>query len=181
MGGIGAVLAPLMTKSVLLPAALGAASIGTQMMQAKSAKKSAEEARRASEAMWQRSAYPSTTAVEATGTQQRGQLGQARLQAYQNLASNLAARGFGPGSGLMAERAGDIERGYLQSLGEMATELTKFKHTPMFGLPSAAYPQVTTGAAEAGLGKASDLMDTAMGFILMKDILKGNKEGEEEI
>jgi len=147
-----------------------AASTGLGAYQAHEAKKSAKEAQKESLQTWQQTAYPSSEAVKATATENRGQLAQGRLGAYQNLASSMAARGFGSGSGNILGGAQDIERSYLQSLGKMGTDLTKYATTPMWGPPSSAYSSPVTGSLEAGLGQGKSMMDTAMGYYMMKNL-----------
>ena len=117
-------------------------------------------------------AYPNQAAIDAQATENRGALGQARAGAYQNLASNLAARGFGAGSGIGYQGGADIEKGYLQSFGKMQTDLTKFKNTPQFGMPGSAYPTATPGGLETGLGIGGSMMDKAMGYYMMGNLFK---------
>ncbi len=170
-----------MPQAAVAPIIMGvmsAASIGASALQAKSAQKAQKKATEQSQQFWQQNAFPAPAAVNAAATENRGALGQARLGSYQNLASNLASRGFGSGSGLMAERAGEIESGYLQALGKQGTQMTQFANTPMFGPPSSAYSTPVSGGVSAGLGKGSDLMDTALGFYMMKNLIGGGKTGQ---
>lgn len=147
-----------------IPAAL---SLASSVAGGYFADKRADEA----EDKWRDTAYPNKAAVNAQATQNRGQLGQARLGATQNLFSNLASRGFASGSGLGAAGMSGINRGYLQGLGNMMTELTKFKNTPMWGPPSAMYPQ--TGPWESGFNTLSSMMNQGMGFMMMKNMMGG--------
>ena len=136
---------------------------------------SAHKEARQQRARWAEMSKPDPGALEAAATQSRGQLAQARLGSYQNLASNLAARGFGAGSGLAAGGAQDIERGYLQSLGQMGTELTKFGLTSQFAPPGGAFGATgQLGAAGAAAGTGANLMGSAYGWSMMKN-LYGNQ------
>jgi hypothetical protein len=71
----------------------------------------------------------------------------------------------------MAGGAQGIEKGYLQALGKQSTDMTKFANTPMFGMPSSAYPTPVSGGVEAGLGG----LDTALGYYMMLQAAKGLK------
>ena len=148
----------------VVPAAMGAASLGGSYLQGQAAKNQAKRA----EEQWKENAYPNEAAVNAAATENRGALGQARSGSYQNLASNLAARGFGSGSGIGIGGGANIEKSYLQGIGKMQTDLTRFRNTPQFGMPQAAYPtQSPTGAM---LGVGGSMMDKAMGYYMMKNL-----------
>lgn len=142
--------------------------MASNYMQGNQAQKTAQQAQQGSLNTWQQNAYPQPAAVNAAATENRGALGQARLGAYQNLASNMAARGFGSGSGIMAGGGQGIEKGYLQALGKQQTDMTKLANTPMFGMPQSAYPTPVSGGVEQGLGS----MDTALGYYMMLQALK---------
>ena len=129
----------------------------------------AEKAQRQNMALWQQTAFPRPEAMAAAATENRGQLGQARLGSYQNLANQLAARGFGSGSGLMARGGADIERGYGQAYGNMLTGLTKFANTPTSGLPGQAYNQPQQSAMGAGVNWLAGYLDQSRGY---QDIIK---------
>jgi hypothetical protein len=154
----------------VIPAAVAAGSTGLGLIKGNQEKVAANASAREARAQWQANAFPSDATVNAQATQNRGQLGQARLGATQNVGSQLAARGFGPGSGAMAGSLGQINKGYLESLGDMNTELTKFKNTPMFGFPQQGYGTASGGGLSAGLGGATDMMDTAAGLMFAKSI-----------
>ena len=165
----------------IIPVVLSIASASTSAVRASQAKVTAKHESQRQRAAWEQMSKPDPAALQAMATQSRGQLGQARLGSYQNLAANLAARGFGSGSGLAAQGAQDIERGYLQSLGQSATELTKFGLTPQFAPPGGAFGptgQVSTAGAIAGKGE--NLMDTALGWTMMKS-LYGTPTGQTNI
>jgi len=140
------------------------------------AHKEAREERARSAAQWEELSKPNPAALEAAATQNRGQLAQARLGSYQNLASNLASRGFGAGSGIGYGAAQNIEQGYLQGLGQSSTELTKFGLTPQFAPPSGVYasPGVTPTAGGAMAGTGANLLGSAYGWTMMKNLF-GNQ------
>lgn len=148
-------------------------SVGSSSLAADRQKKALEEARMANEAMYNQYSLPNQSALNAQATQNRGEAGQARLGAYQNLSSNLAARGFGSGSGLGVQAAGGIESNFLKSLGQQATELTKFGNTRQFAPPGSAYSTPVSGGLETALGKTSSLMDMALGYSMMNRLIGG--------
>jgi len=129
----------------------------------------AKKAQRQNVALWQQTAFPRPEAISAAATENRGQLGQARLGSYQNLANQLAARGFGSGSGLGYRGGADIERGYGQAYGNMLTGLTKFANTPTSGLPAQAYYQPQQSAMGAGTNWFTSYLDQSRGY---NDIIK---------
>ena len=138
---------------------------------------------------WKSLAYPSASYLSAQAQQNMGALGQAKLGSYQNLASTLAAKGFGAGSGLMAAGGAGIEKSYLQALGQQASELTKLGATPMFGPPSQAfatpiyqtpiYKTPVSGTIESGMGTASGMLEKALGYYqtqtMLENLIKKNK------
>ena len=165
------------TKAIAPLAPFGAL-MASNYIQGKQAEKSAQnvaqqnqqiaqQTAQQNQQVWQQNAYPRPAAVQAAASENRGQLGQARLGAYQNLASNLASRGWGSGSGLGVQGASNIERGYLQALGKQATDMTKFANTPMFGMPSQAYSSPVSGGTEQALSG----MDSALGYYMMSQML----------
>lgn len=161
---------------ILLATATTAYSGISAHQQKVEAHKEAREERAKTTAQWEQLSKPNPAALEAAATQNRGQLAQAKLGAYQNLASNLASRGFGAGSGMGYGAAQNIEQGYLQGLGQSATELTKFGLTPQFAPPGGVYatPGVTPTAGGAMAGTAGNLMSNALGWTMMKS-LYGNQ------
>ena len=140
-------------------------------------RRAAEKSQKKTMAQWQANAYPNKAALDATAAENRGQLGQARSGAYRNLASQMAARGFGSGSGLMAEKAGDIERGYLGAMGKQASDLTKLANTPMFGPPSGAYSSPMSGALSSGIGQGGGLLDQYLGYYMINNMFGGGGGG----
>jgi len=92
---------------------------------------------------YQATAYPSSEAVSAMQSSGQAQLAQAKAGSYQQMAADLASRGIGPGSGIMAGGASDIETGYLQSLSSMAKQLQQFAATPQYSPPSNIFGQAT--------------------------------------
>ena len=155
----------------IIPLIVSVASTTTSAVKSSQAKTTAKHESQRQRAAWEQMSKPDPAALAAAGTQNRGQLAQARLGSYQNLASNLAARGFGSGSGLATQGAQNIERGYLQNLGQQATELTKFGLTPQFAPPGGAFgPTGQTSVTGAIAGKGENLMDTALGWTMMKSL-----------
>jgi hypothetical protein len=169
VGGSSA-LAALGTGAGLAGTLLPAASLGSSYLQGKSAERQAKKAQE----QWEENAYPNEAAVKAAATENRGVLGQGRAASYQNLASNLAARGFGSGSGIGIGEGTNIEGNYLKGIGKMQTDLTKFRNTPNYPMPSAAYP--TTSGWGAVAGTAGGFADKALGYAMMKNLYGGMKQ-----
>jgi hypothetical protein len=136
---------------------------------------------------------PNSAAVNAAAVQNRGQLGQARLSAQQSLGKNLAARGFGSGSGLGIKGATDIESAYIKGIGQSQTELTKFANTRQFSpttlqppglrfagqqpLGSDVYGYSVPGGGESALGSGSNMLNTATGMYMANKMLGGGGGG----
>ena len=160
--------------SNVLPIAMGVGSMGMGMLQGQQQQKAAEKSQKKAMATWQQTAYPSPTAVGAEESNLMAKAAQQRLGATKNIASELAGRGFGSGSGLMAERVMGINQDYLGRISDISTQMAKLRTAgPFWGPPSAAYGIPTSGALEAGMGKGSSMLDTAMGFYMMKNLFGG--------
>jgi len=142
--------------------------MASNYIQGQQAQKTARQTAQANQQTWQQNAYPQQAYLDAQAAQNRGELAQARLGSYQNLASNLATRGWGPGSGLMRGGAQTIESNYLKGLGKQASDITKLGATPMFGMPSQAYQQPVAGGTQSAL----DSMDAALGRMAAMDYAK---------
>lgn len=155
------------------------ASTGLSMYQSKKEQERMAESSAADRAAWSSMSKPSMAALEATARGERGQLGQARSGAYRNLASNLASRGWGSGSGLGASGAAQIEGSYMRSLAQLANNMVKQANTPMWAPPGSAYTKSTPGMGEAGAAKAGGFMDTALGYQMMMKMLKGQDAGPD--
>ena len=112
--------------------------------------------------------YPSSDLVKSLETGELSKLGQARLSSYHNMANELAARGFGPGSGYAAERAGEIESSYLKSIGDLATNLTQFAATPF----KEGWWTKAPGMAETMYGSGADYLSMASGLGRMSNLLR---------
>ena len=119
---------------------------------------------------WKQNAYPSGEAV--TGMREQGQANLAthKAGAYQQMASNLASRGIGPGSGVMQGESEGIEKGYLEALGGFNTELTKFQHTPQFAPGGHISP---TNMGSTYQGGEFDMLNTAMGMMMAQQMFGG--------
>lgn len=135
--------------------------------------KRAKDAQDDAQDFYAQTSLPQPAAVAAQETQNRGQLGQARLGAYQNLSKNLASRGFGSGSGLGLKGATDIESAYVKSLGQSATDLTKFANTRQFAPGPDAYGYSVPGGAENMFGSGSNMLNSALGMYMASKALGG--------
>ena len=142
-----------------IPILLGLA-MGTQVIGAERGRAERTRTRRHAQERWQATAYP-TAAEKQTA---RGQLGQAKLGAYQTLASELATRGFGPGSGYAAGRAGGLEGAYGRARAGMEAEMLKPRWRPPTGMEYAG-----PGGFEAG----ADWINRLAGFYWLAEMLGG--------
>lgn len=153
----------------LVQQALPAATMmGSGYIQGQQAKKTAQQAASQNQQTWQQNAYPNAAAVNAQATENRGELGQARSSATKDYFNQLAGRGWGSGSGVGAAGVSTINKGYLQSLGQNATAMTKLKNTPMFGMPSQAYVSPVSGGTEQALQG----LDYALGQLQAQNLLR---------
>jgi hypothetical protein len=179
MGAIGKGVGSVFSKEMIPQLAMSLVSMG---MSAAAAKKQAEayaEAQAQNQALYEKYSLPNQDALNAQATQNRGQLGQARAAAYRNLFSNMASRGFGSGSGLGIQGAADIEGQYIKSLGEMATDLTKFGNTRQFAPSGAINATPMAGGTETALGKGANMLDQAMGYPMMSQMINQGNTGND--
>ena len=123
---------------------------------------------------YEKYAFPNAGAIQAEQQGAYNQLGQAYRGLPSKVFSQSASRGFGPGSGLTMKSLGDVQGSYLQSLGQMMTNLAKFKNTPQWsfampGMPSA--PNVPATPSGGGANYMADSFGTLGGMMLMKGML----------
>lgn len=163
---------------LILMAASMATSVGTAAYQSSQEKSAASKARRRQRGMtllehdiWKKTAYPTLAEKQSAA----GELGRARLGSYQNLATNLAARGFGPGSGLAGEMAGRIESGYGKAYSDMLAQMSRPKW-PAPSITGGPY-YMGAGPGAAGAGAASDWLNQAAGYYWMSKMLQGGGGG----
>jgi hypothetical protein len=154
-----------------MPAAMLVGTLGSSFLQNSMQSNRANDAQGDAQNFYNKTSLPNSAAVGAQATQNRGQLGQARLGAYGSLSKNLAARGFGSGSGLGIKGATDIESAYVKGIGESQTELTKFANTRQFAPGQAAYGTSVPGAAEGALGAGGGMLNTALGMYMANKML----------
>ena len=157
-----------------MPAAMLMGTLGSGYMsyrQGQQQSSRAGRAQREGQDFYNQTSLPNTAAVNAQAVQNRGQLGQARLGAYGSLSKNLAARGFGSGSGLGIKGATDIESAYVRGVGESQTELTKFANTRQFAPGQDAYGYSVPGGTESALGTGGGMINTALGMYMANKML----------
>ena len=127
-------------------------------------------------AQWYKTAFPQPGAIKSTKKAFRNQLAQGKTGAYGNMFNQMATRGFGSGSGLTQLGAQGIERDYLRNLGQGILNINKWGKTPMWGPQGTTLstnPQMYPSAWSNILGGMGDLMETAMGFFGMQQMLGG--------
>ncbi len=168
-----------------MPAAMLIGTIGQGVMSYKQGQMQssrAGKAQRQAQGFYNETSLPNSEAVQAQATQNRGQLGQARLGAYGNLSKNLAARGFGSGSGLGIKGATDIESAYVKGTGESQTELTKFANTRQFAPGQDAYGYSVPGGGESAMGAGGGMLNTALGMYMANKMLNpGQRQPADEM
>jgi len=156
-----------------IPIILGvssALSVGSSVYSGERQKSASTKARRQQRGLysqWQQTAFPSVEEQQTAA----GKLGQARLGSYQNLASTMASRGFGPGSGYAYKLASDLERGYGQSYADMLARMQQPKYPPPGGMGYA--PQATGDWTQAATGS----INQALGYYYMSQMLQGMQPG----
>jgi hypothetical protein len=148
-----------------------AVSAGGAAYGASERKSAASKARRRQRAMWAATAYASPQEREAA----MGKLGQARLASYQSLASELAGRGMGAGSGVGAKRMEGIERGYGKAYSHMLTEFAKPRYPYRPGTEQ--WGGIGPGGAAAGAG--ADILEQAMGMLMASKMMKGGQQRQQ--
>jgi hypothetical protein len=168
-----------------MPAAMLIGTLGTGLMSYKQGQMQSNRAGNAqqdAQQFYDKTSLPNSTAVQAQATQNRGELGQARLGAMGNLSKNLAARGFGSGSGLGIKGATDIESAYVKGVGESQTELTKFANTRQFAPGQDAYGTSVPGGGENAMGTGGGMLNTALGMYMANKMLNpGQQQPADEI
>ena len=152
----------------LVPAIMMVGQMGGQYLQGSQQANRAKDAQKDAQRFYQQNSLPNEANVQAQATQNRGQLGQARLGAYSSLGKNMASRGFGSGSGLGIKAAGDIESAYLRGIGEQQTALTKFSNTRQFAPGGDAYGNSVPGGAENASG---NIGNTLLGMYMMNKLI----------
>lgn len=152
----------------IIPIVSVVASAGSAAYQTSQKKSAASKGRRRSRALWQATAFPSAAEKEAA----TGKLGQARQASYQSMASELASRGMGPGSGVGAQRARGIETGYGKAYAHLMSEMGK-PRWPMPGMPHYGGP----GVGGAAVGAGTEALNEAMGYYWASQMYGGGGGG----
>ena len=165
-----------------VPAAMMIGQLGMGYMQGRQQSNRAGNAQKDAQQFYNKTSLPNDAAVQAQATQNRGELAQARLGAQGNLSKNLAARGFGSGSGLGIKGATDIESAYIKGVGESQTELTKFANTRQFAPGQDAYGTSVPSGTENAMGAGSNMLNTATGMYMANKMLNpGQNQPADEI
>jgi hypothetical protein len=159
-----------------MPAAMLVGTLGSAYLQNSMQSNRANDAQGDAQKFYQQTSLPNSAAVNAQAVQNRGALGQAKLGAYGSLSKNLAARGFGSGSGLGIKGATDIESTYVKGIGESQTELTKFANTRQFPPGSDAYGYSVPGGTENALGAGGGMLNTALGMYMANKMLNPGQQ-----
>ncbi len=148
--------------------AIPAAMMASGYFQGNRAQRNMQQTAQQNQQTWQQNAFPRPEAIAAQSAENRGQAAQDRFGATKAYFNDLAARGWNSGSGIGAAGVSNINKGYLQSLGQNATAMTKLKNTPMFGMPSQAYQSPVSGGTEQALQG----LDYALGQLQAQQLLR---------
>jgi len=158
----------------ILLIASAASTMGSAIYSGSQQKSGAAKARRQQRGLtafehqrWKETAYPTQAEKESAA----GKLGQARLASYQNLASQLATRGFGPGSTMGAGMARGIESDYGRAYANMLAQMSRPKWPPP-GITGGPY-YMGAGPGAAGAAAGSDWLGQAAGYYWMNQMLQG--------
>jgi hypothetical protein len=120
---------------------------------------------------WEETAFPSEDVVAGMKEQGITELGRAKQGSYSQMASNLAARGIGPGSGLMTGGSEELEKGYLQAMGGLTSELSKWAKSPMFQMPSGGYGGYSPYIPTSYPPNTGSMLDTAFGMMMAQQMM----------
>jgi len=123
-------------------------------------------------ANWLKYAFPSQAEITQSRNEGMAKLGTSRNQAYENLATTGSRRGFGTGSGMLAKGAGEIEKGYHTSQGDLENALTKLQYKPRFGFPFSSTAGQGAGAL-ASTGSWDNPLGMALGMMMYQNMLGG--------
>ena len=135
---------------------MGQMIMGAQEAEAR--RKQAKQAQKGAQEMWEKHAYPTEERVKAARTTGQTTLSLAREKAEERIPAALAARGFGPESGLMLEEYGGVEAGYAKALGEFESDITTWAETPGMEMPSAMFPSDEFYSGTESLQQALGMM-----------------------
>ena len=124
---------------------------------------------------WEETAFPSADVVSGMKEQGAVNLAETRSGSYESMASNLAARGIGPGSGIMQGESAELEKGYMQAMGSLTSELDKFGASPMFQMPSGGYGGYSPYIAPNYYPSQGSALDTAFGMWMAQQMMGGKK------
>lgn len=128
---------------------------------------------------WEETAFPSKGVVAGMKKEGKANLARVKLGSYEQMASNLASRGMGPGSGLMVGGSEELEKGYMQAMGSLTTELDKWGESPMWQMPGGGYGGYSPYIAPTYTSGGGSALDTAFGMYMAKMMMGGYGGGGE--
>jgi hypothetical protein len=99
--------------------------------------------------------YPAAALINDQRNQGMAGAGQARSNAYENLARSLSVRGIGPNSPYSAGKASNIEGSYLNSLSNLNSSLIRSANTPIGAIGTTSQ---TSGSQTNPLAMALGMM-----------------------
>lgn len=94
-----------------------------------------QEQQNKNEALYKQYAYANKDATDARRNQLIADAANSRETAMDQLARSMSTRGWGPGSGAVANAAGQVSNQYLKDIGKAYNEVTEFANKPFFQYP----------------------------------------------
>ncbi len=141
-----------------MPVAMLGVNALSQIYGANSAKSNAANTYAQQLAGWQQNAFPNQASVNAATSSATAGINQQSMLARQRLFEQMAARGMGSSSGVMAGAAAEEERARRKRLAELAANMIQFQNTPRYAPPTY---QGTTSAGE----RIADTMSGTAGLM----------------
>lgn len=157
-GGSGAAASGtggLLSGGFKSPAALMGLSALANSYAASEAQKNADEIYAKQMQGWNQNAFPNAARVDAQTASAMSGINQQSMLARQKLMDQMAARGMGANSGVLAGAAAEEDRARRQRMAALANQLIQFKNTPMYAPPQ------YQGSASAGQTLGSNIGSAA--------------------
>ncbi len=145
-------------KGLTMPATMMGLNAIAQMYGASSAKRNAQNVYDQQLGAWNQTAFPKSSVVDAQTASALSGINQQSMLARQRLFEQMAARGMGGNSGVLAGASAEEDRARRQRLAMLANNMIQFKNTPMFAPPTYPY---TASAGE----KLADTVGSSAGLL----------------
>jgi hypothetical protein len=147
-----------MFGNMKMPAAMMGINALAQMYGANSAKSNAQDVYNQQLANWQNTAYPNSATVDAQSASAMSGINQQSMLARQKLMDQMAARGMGANSGIIAGATAEEDRARRNRLAQLANQLIQFRNTPMYAPPQLQYTQSSGEKLADTVGSSTGLL-----------------------